>query len=269
VVHGGNYIGPDKQGTSWGCFTVPNEVAPKLIGLTQNGTIIHAYAPDQKSLGNFSKQLTPQGSQQLANATGQQPIGIRNHNPGNIKDPKTGKFKVFGSPEEGLQAMDGLIDRYGATGRNTPTKFIKGNGKQGGWSATDQNEYIGNISKKLGIGPDDEINFNDPQTKAKLRDAIIRQENGSNPYDQPTMQTASNSRFEGNPMIPMDRAPVQNIPAFNGSKPVRDLSPQEIGAIMRNLHGENQQAPSSPMIANAAGVNWGLLQNIMQQRGTA
>jgi len=61
VVHGGNYIGPDKNGTSWGCFAVPNGDAPKLIGLTKGGTIIHAYAPDAKSMQSFGEQLTPAG----------------------------------------------------------------------------------------------------------------------------------------------------------------------------------------------------------------
>ncbi len=68
VVHGGNYVGPDKSGTSWGCFTVPNEVAPKLIGLTQNGTIIHAYAPNQGSLDAFKQNLPKVGQARLNNA---------------------------------------------------------------------------------------------------------------------------------------------------------------------------------------------------------
>lgn len=67
VVHGGSYVGPDKQGTSWGCFTVPNDVAPKLIGLTKGGSIIHAYAPGQKAVQNFSNNLTPEGSKVLQN----------------------------------------------------------------------------------------------------------------------------------------------------------------------------------------------------------
>lgn len=62
VVHGGNYVGPDKQGTSWGCLTVPNSDAPSLIGLTKGGTIIHAYAPGQQGQQNFQNNLaTPQG----------------------------------------------------------------------------------------------------------------------------------------------------------------------------------------------------------------
>lgn len=67
VVHGGSYVGPDKQGTSWGCFTVPNDVAPKLIGLTKGGSIIHAYAPGEKAIQNFSNNLTPEGSKVLQN----------------------------------------------------------------------------------------------------------------------------------------------------------------------------------------------------------
>ncbi len=71
VVHGGNYVGKDKQGTSWGCFTVPTSEAPALIGLTKDGTIIHAYAPDQKSVNNFSNTLSPEGQKSLSNQISQ------------------------------------------------------------------------------------------------------------------------------------------------------------------------------------------------------
>lgn len=68
VVHGGSYIGPDKQGTSWGCFTVPNEVAPKLVGLTKGGSIIHAYAPNQEAVNQFSNTLPKTTRENLQNS---------------------------------------------------------------------------------------------------------------------------------------------------------------------------------------------------------
>jgi hypothetical protein len=63
VIHGGNYVGADKQGTSWGCFTVPTEVAPQLIGMAKNGSIIHAYTPTPQSLQSFKQGLPQQGQQ--------------------------------------------------------------------------------------------------------------------------------------------------------------------------------------------------------------
>jgi flagellum-specific peptidoglycan hydrolase FlgJ len=49
VVHGADYIGNGKTGHSFGCFAVPNSVAPKLINLIKDGTIIHAYADSSQS----------------------------------------------------------------------------------------------------------------------------------------------------------------------------------------------------------------------------
>ena len=43
-VHGADYIGHGKSGHSFGCFAVPSDVAPKLINLIKDGTIIHASA---------------------------------------------------------------------------------------------------------------------------------------------------------------------------------------------------------------------------------
>lgn len=44
VVHGANYIGHGKTGHSFGCFAVPEDVAPKLINLIKDGVIIQASA---------------------------------------------------------------------------------------------------------------------------------------------------------------------------------------------------------------------------------
>lgn len=66
VIHGGSYVGPDKQGTSWGCFAVPNSDTQQLIGLTKNGTIVHAYAPDNTAQNNFKSNLTPSAKQNFA-----------------------------------------------------------------------------------------------------------------------------------------------------------------------------------------------------------
>jgi uncharacterized protein (TIGR02594 family) len=108
------------------------------------------------------------------------PRGIRNNNPGNLKIG--GTFQKYATPEEGIAAMGNLIDKFGASGRNTPQTFIKGANGKGGWSTTDQEEYIRNISKTLGIDRNQPIDLSNPEIKNKLIDIIIRQENGSNPY---------------------------------------------------------------------------------------
>lgn len=65
VVHGANYVGPDKSGTSWGCFAVPQGEVSSLIGLTQGGSLIHAYAPDKGTLGNLSQNMPAKSAANL------------------------------------------------------------------------------------------------------------------------------------------------------------------------------------------------------------
>jgi len=48
VVHGADYIGGGKTGYSFGCFAVPKDVAPKLINLIKDGTIIQASMGDSR-----------------------------------------------------------------------------------------------------------------------------------------------------------------------------------------------------------------------------
>lgn len=71
VVHGANYIGDGKTGRSFGCFAVPNSVAPKLINLIKDGVIINAYAPTQQDQGYGNDN-----NSYNANNTSQVPAGV-------------------------------------------------------------------------------------------------------------------------------------------------------------------------------------------------
>jgi hypothetical protein len=114
--------------------------------------------------------------------------GIRNNNPGNIKktadkwkgevDGDDTVFKTFKTPEEGINAMSGLLKKYAKRGINTINTLVRR------WSSTDQNQYIAYVSKKLGINPNKTINLNDKNTRAMLVNAMIEFENGTNPYGE-------------------------------------------------------------------------------------
>lgn len=73
VVHGANYIGKGKAGRSFGCFAVPEEVAPRVINLIKDGTVIYAYGPSEQgskvALGNDS---APMSLKDFENAQNQQ-----------------------------------------------------------------------------------------------------------------------------------------------------------------------------------------------------
>lgn len=123
--------------------------------------------------------------------------GIRNNNPGNLiksdiawKGKVAGgdpKFEVFETPEAGIRAAaKNLIAYQDQHGRNTVARIIAA------WAPASENNtgaYIANVSKALGVKPDEPINVKDPATMKKLVGAIITQENGAQPYSDAQIDT--------------------------------------------------------------------------------
>jgi len=113
-----------------------------------------------------------------------EPRDVRNNNPLNIKhssdtwegmstnqtDPD---FVSYISPVFGFRAGFRIFIRYSdAYGINTIRKLITR------WSATDQGSYIDTVSKKVGIGPDVEINIKSYATARALVMAMTEVESG-------------------------------------------------------------------------------------------
>lgn len=134
--------------------------------------------------------------------------GIRNNNPGNIQQsdiPWQGKtqgadprFETFATPELGIRALaSNLIAYQEKHGYNTVGSII------GRWApaaengAASTNGYIANVSKALGVKPDEAINVKDPATLKKLTNAIIVQENGGNPYKDEQVTGGVESALSG------------------------------------------------------------------------
>jgi hypothetical protein len=113
------------------------------------------------------------------------PRGIRNNNPGNIKDlgvPWQGLvghdaagFCIFDTPEHGLRALAmNLVSAQTKHGCLTLRQIICRH------SETDQQVYVANAVKRTGILPGAKINLAElPATFVLLMQAIIAQENGA------------------------------------------------------------------------------------------
>lgn len=130
------------------------------------------------------------------------PVSVRNNNPGNLVDPKTGKFRVFDTPEEGEAALDADVEAK-LSGNSPAYKQRFGNLPITSerlaevWSPSDA---IGNsrestrnygieIAKELGIKPGDTIP-NTPEAIEAVKRAITRVEAGA--YQKPpTTATAT------------------------------------------------------------------------------
>jgi hypothetical protein len=121
-------------------------------------------------------------SQQTENA----PLSVRNNNPGNLRDPSTGQFKVFSTPEDGAKAMqDDLAIKIGGNSPAMERNFGKGYSPTlsnviATWApASDKNDpkaYTATVSKETGIGPDQVLTAGDI---AKLIPAMAKVESGT------------------------------------------------------------------------------------------
>lgn len=119
--------------------------------------------------------------------------GIRNNNPGNIRWKHTWKglkvggeeldkdFCVFIAPEFGIRAMAKILRNY-----NDIYKISTVAGIIHRWAPPSENDtvsYVRHVSKILSVDSDETINVKDEKVMLKLIKAIIKHENGVQPYD--------------------------------------------------------------------------------------
>lgn len=121
-----------------------------------------------------------------------QPRGIRNNNPGNIRwgddwrglvpdAQRTDKsFCQFTSPEYGIRAMIVILRNYQRKrGLKTVADIINR------WAPPVENNtlaYINSVAKSVGVDPDQVIDVMDSRVMIPLLEAIITHENGVQPY---------------------------------------------------------------------------------------
>lgn len=117
--------------------------------------------------------------------------GIRNNNPGNLRyNPAIqwrgqvghdgAGFVVFDTKENGIRALTiDLKNAQAIHGRNTVKAIITAYAP-----ATENNTagYIAAVAGDMGVTPDTALNLYDPATLAALVAAVIRHENGTQPY---------------------------------------------------------------------------------------
>lgn len=132
--------------------------------------------------------------------TNQTSRGIRNNNPGNIRwgdewqglvsrKLRTDKsFCQFTTPEYGIRAMIIILRNYQRKhGLNTISGIIKR------WAPPNENNtqaYIISVAQATGVPPDQRIDTRDSRFMVKLLQAIIKHENGSQPYGFDTFVSA-------------------------------------------------------------------------------
>lgn len=128
---------------------------------------------------------------------GQPPIGIRQNNPGNLRswghNPIANGFAQFSTPTAGIAAMAQQLRLYGHRGINSLDRII---GTYAPSSENNVGAYVNDVSRQTGFSANQRLNLSDPAVLAPLVSAMIKHENGRNPYDANTINQAV-----GNPHV--------------------------------------------------------------------
>jgi hypothetical protein len=126
------------------------------------------------------------------------PRGIRNNNPGNLRRwgnaPSADGFAVFPSAEAGILAMAKQLQLYGSRGNDTISGIVSK------WAPpNDRNNtggYIDDVSRQTGRSASEHLNMTDPSVLSSLMAAMIRHENGQQPYAKSTIDDAAGRSIE-------------------------------------------------------------------------
>ncbi len=146
------------------------------------------------------------------------PRGIRNNNPGNLEASSSnpwvgqtgsdGRFAKFETPEHGIRALGRNLISYQRQGIDTVGEIINR------WAPPSDNNdtaaYIKAVCAQLGVTANQPLDASNPDTLQALCAAIIKHENGTQPYSPDQLSTgvsaalglsqlpSSNKRYTGN-----------------------------------------------------------------------
>ncbi len=135
------------------------------------------------------------------------PRGILNNNPGNLREPPGGgdqwkgerttdddpAFEEFETPEYGIRALAKVLLRYHRVYElNTVTEMIYR------WAPPSENDteaYVKQVAARMGIEPNLDFFLTRGMLELMVR-AIIKHENGVQPYDDETILAGINMALE-------------------------------------------------------------------------
>ncbi|AYH09425.1 hypothetical protein C5E24_06835 [Pectobacterium parmentieri] len=111
-------------------------------------------------------------------------LGLRNRNPGNVREApnaigKNNGFSVFADSKDGLSAMARQLMLYGDRGNNTLNGIIHTYAPR---NENNTQAYIRSVSEMTGFDPKQRLNLHDPTVLQSLMAAMIKHENGAQPY---------------------------------------------------------------------------------------
>jgi soluble lytic murein transglycosylase len=139
------------------------QILPAQLASIQSQLSSHAADQIGVQYGNSATSPAPGGAS----------LGVRNNNPGNLRNPQTGQFQQYATFQQGQQAADANLSAYGSQhGINTIQGVInrwapKGDGNN------DPQAYAATVAKAVGIAPDDKVDLSDPAQRKKILNAMF------------------------------------------------------------------------------------------------
>lgn len=136
---------------------------------------------------------TPASTVQTSARAVAAPLGVRNNNPGNLRQwgdmPRDARgYAMFPTPEAGLAAaVKNLRAQQQVHGLNTIESIVSK------WAPPSENNtaaYISDVVKRTGFGARQQLNLDDPATVAPLLSGIIRHEGNSATYSDDMINKA-------------------------------------------------------------------------------
>ncbi|MDF2861335.1 MAG: hypothetical protein K0S02_1607 [Achromobacter mucicolens] len=148
------------------------------------------------------------------------PRGIRNNNPGNIQkgvgfagevEGNDSRFATFESPEAGIRATArNLLTYQRQHGLDTVQDIVN---RWAPPSENDTNAYVQEVARALGVDAGERLDLSDPSTLERLTTAIIRHENGMQPYTAEQLAEGVGAALAGAPARGALPAPVYQVDA--------------------------------------------------------
>lgn len=205
------------------------------------------------------------------------PRGLRNNNPGNIKTSSKswegqsgddGTFVKFSSPEAGIAAMVNNLRSYQSNhGLTTVADMI------GRWAPPSENNtsaYAETVAKAMGIKATDSVNLNDPAQAKAMVSAMIRVENGRQPYSDAQITNGLAKAGIGAPVQPQSTsatAAEAPVPRWTESDAMHDIwanpnltADQKLKsqALVENEVRKQETAGAKQDMAYVGGIDRGL-----------
>ena len=174
------------------------------------------------------------------------------NNPGNLRPVGASSgFQQFSSPEEGIAAANKNLEAYGKKGINTLRGVISR------WAPPSENDteaYIKNVSQKIGLNPDAQIDLSDPLQRHIISAAMFTHEQGpknifkGGQAKQPTQQAAQQ---------PSEQTSSDPLEAFLMGKKsaAQPAQPSTAGAGRGSYAGFNPAEAQANLAANQAPAN--------------